>query len=68
MSEKIQQLIDAEEAATWLALSRRVLIRMARNGQIPCFALPSGDFVFDRTEVQEWLNGQRPERAEATDG
>jgi hypothetical protein len=36
---------------------------MARQGSIPCIALPSGDFLFDPIELTRWmesLRGKRP--------
>ena len=67
MSEKNQLLIDTAEVAAWLSVPRRKVIAMARNGFMPCYALPCGEFVFDEHEIRNWLlaqkRGANPDRA-----
>ena len=63
MSDHIQQMIDLDDVAMWLSLPRRKVTAMAREGTIPCYALPCGEFVFDETEVAAWLRRQKREAA-----
>jgi excisionase family DNA binding protein len=45
------------EVAHWLARTRGEVRRMARAGQIPSRRLPTGELLFDRGELSEWLRG-----------
>jgi hypothetical protein len=66
MSSKIPpNLIDIIDTAIWLAISPRKLTGMAKRGEIPCYQLPMGDFVFDREEVSNWLVGRKRNTAES---
>lgn len=51
-------LLRPEEVAEILRLSRRTVIRMARDGEIPCIRI--GRLVrFERADVERWLRQQR---------
>jgi hypothetical protein len=61
-------LIDVDDVATWLSIPRGKVIAMAREGSIPCYALPcrSGkkgtvlhDYVFAPDEIANWLQSHR---------
>jgi hypothetical protein len=57
----VEGLIDANDVANWLSLPRRKVIAMARDGTLPCYALPCGEFIFDEKEVADWLRKQKRE-------
>jgi excisionase family DNA binding protein len=57
-------LLTPVDVAEWLSLSARQVERMARRGEIPALALPTGDLVFDKSELLMWLDRLRDQPPE----
>jgi excisionase family DNA binding protein len=52
------ELLNADEVATLLQLSRNKIVIMARNGDIPAYLL-LGKLRFDADEIAEWVKKLR---------
>jgi hypothetical protein len=50
----------------WLSLPTARVVRLAREGEIPCLVLPGGDLLFDPSELTEWLRTRRVHEGEVT--
>jgi hypothetical protein len=63
MAPALPFMLTASEVGSWLFLTTRDVIRMARRGDIPAVVLPDGDIRFDREALLAWVAGlpRRPE-------
>jgi excisionase family DNA binding protein len=60
--QPFEYFVDADEAAQFLKLERRTVLRFAREGRIPAHPLDPDaerkDWRFLLSELHEWLSGQ----------
>ena len=52
------ELLNVDELATLLQVSRSKVVLMAKAGEIPAY-LVLGKLRFDATEIEEWLKRRR---------
>ncbi len=52
-------MLDIYDISSRLSVPKRKVVAMAREGSIPCYLLPCGDYVFNSDEIDDWLNGNR---------
>jgi excisionase family DNA binding protein len=60
-------LWTAHEVAAYLCLTARRVLRLARDGAMPCMRLPGGEVMFDPEELAEWLSRCRTPVSEGGD-
>lgn len=58
-------LWNAIQVATWLGTASRAVEKWAKQGIIPCIALPNGTFVFDPEDVLKWVLSRKQQPREA---
>ena len=49
------RLLTARETAAVLRLSATRVLRLARAGELPHVALPTGEIVFDLKDLARWI-------------
>lgn len=59
MSNALPPLLTAQDVGLWLALPTDRVLRLARQGQIPCVVLPDNEVVFDPGELARWVTSLR---------
>ncbi len=52
-------LLDGDEAAAQLRISRTKLTRLARRGEVPHVLLPDGEIRFRRDDLVVWVASYR---------
>jgi excisionase family DNA binding protein len=57
VTEAIDELLNAEEAAPLLHCHHRTLLRKAREGLVPCVHV-FGKVLFSRSRLNEWIATQ----------
>jgi hypothetical protein len=57
MGTPLPTVWTARDVGLWLSLPTRKVVRMAREGSIPCRVLPCGDVVFRPEDLAGWLEG-----------
>jgi hypothetical protein len=55
MRDLLPPLLTAQDVALWLALPTAKVIRLAREGEIPCVTLPCGELAFEPAALAAWL-------------
>ncbi len=60
MDAILPTLLTAQDVGLWLCLPTDRVIRLAREGHIPCIVLPSSEMLFDSNELAAWLEKLRP--------
>jgi hypothetical protein len=61
MGTAIPTLWTPQDVGLWLTIPTERVIRMARQGRLPCITLPDGEVVFDAAQLVAWLNARRQE-------
>jgi excisionase family DNA binding protein len=53
-NERIEKMLTSSQLAAELGLTKSTVLRLARDGLIPCIKLPTqrGDYRFDLNEVR----------------
>ena len=55
-----RDIMNSEEVAAWLGISRSTLYKLTMNHAIPFYKLPASNLnVYDRKEVEAWLRTQK---------
>jgi excisionase family DNA binding protein len=57
-----ERLLTTREVATFLGVSPETVLRRWRAGELPGYRLASNVLRFRESEIEEWLEGTRPER------
>jgi excisionase family DNA binding protein len=60
---KESDLMDIEQAAAYLKISKMKLYELARHGKVPCFKLGS-IWKFSKKAVDNWIADRSKERSE----
>jgi excisionase family DNA binding protein len=55
----LPRLLTADEVASWLLLTTRAVVKMARARSIPAVELPDGSFLFEPAALVAWLEARR---------
>jgi excisionase family DNA binding protein len=55
----LPHMLTAAEVASWLVLTTRTVVRMAKERTIPAVELPDGSFLFEPEELAEWIRSRR---------
>lgn len=55
------RLLTARQVGEWLGLSTETVLRRWRAGELPGFRLGSNVLRFRESDVEEWLEGRRPQ-------
>jgi excisionase family DNA binding protein len=63
----LPRLLTVSDVSDWLSLPSRQVLRLVRQGQIPCIVLPGDEVVFDRDELIKWFESLREQRKTAGD-
>lgn len=56
------RLLTTREVATFLGLSPETVLRRWRAGELPGYRLASNVLRFRESEIEAWLEAQRPKR------
>lgn len=48
-------LIDPREAGKLLRMLPARVVRLAKRGDLPCIALPNGEYRFVLSELEQWI-------------
>ena len=59
MDATLPRLMTPHELAHCLSWPTARVIRMARDGGIPCVVLPNGDLLFDEGDIGTWLASKK---------
>jgi excisionase family DNA binding protein len=60
-----KRLLTDGEAASLLRISRTLLVRFAKRGEVPAVRLPDGDIRFDETDLWRWVESHKTVEAPA---
>jgi hypothetical protein len=59
MAPQLPSLLTPHDVGLWLSMRTGRVLRLARDGRIPCRRLPCGDILFDPAELTAWLDSLR---------
>jgi hypothetical protein len=57
--ETTPHLIDPRQAGELLRMLPARVVRLAKRGDIPCVALPNGEYRFVFSELEQWIAAHR---------
>ena len=57
-------LLRDDEAASLVRMTPRRLVRLARQGKVPCVALPDGEIRFSESDLRMWVEQFRQSATE----
>jgi hypothetical protein len=60
--DSIPNLLTPADVGKWLSWPTARVVRLARQGKIPCIELPGGHIIFDVTELASWIEDQKTAR------
>ena len=55
----MQKLLHDFEAAEFLKMRTSKLLRLAKQGKVPCVRLPDDEIRFIETDLVEWIEGYK---------
>jgi len=61
-----KRLLTDGEAASLLRISRTLLVRLAKRGEVPAVYLPDGDIRFDADDLWAWVDRHKQPATEAS--
>jgi len=62
--ERMEKLMTVDQVAEYLRLSRQVVLRKARKGEIPAVKVGSRSYRFYKEQIDEWLRSRSTVRKE----
>ncbi len=62
MRDLLPPLLTAQDVALWLALPTSKIVRLARQGEIPCINLPGGELAFEPEALANWIRTRAQRR------
>ncbi len=64
MNDLLPPLLTAQDVALWLSLPTAKVVRLARQGEIPCLTLPTGELAFEPDALAAWIKSRKTESSE----
>ena len=55
----LPHMLTPAEVATWLMMTTRTVVGMAKARAIPAVELPDGSFLFEPEALAEWIRARR---------
>ena len=57
--QRTPKLLDPQEAGKLLRLLPARVVRLAKRGELPCVALPNGEYRFVLFDIEQWIAARR---------